>query len=199
MPIDRKSFISLLSKQFYPVLRAEGFRGSGTTLRRMNGPEVHVFNVQGSTSSIHCYFNLGVHLTFLPTAGGELLEPNEITESSCVFRDRISPPEGLRSAWLYGETESEAQANVDRALQEWERQARPFFAAHAYPEGIARLMAQASLTETHPAHLLKFARIAAQLERKERAAELAHSALGRVAAAATGLRFDIEQFLRHLA
>lgn len=34
---DRKAFLSLLGKHLYPVLRAEGFNGSGATLRRFNG------------------------------------------------------------------------------------------------------------------------------------------------------------------
>lgn len=33
------------------MLRAEGFKGIGQTLRRINGPLIHVFNPQGARGS----------------------------------------------------------------------------------------------------------------------------------------------------
>ena len=89
--MDRKHFTSLLSKRLYPLLRAEGFRGTGATLRRVSEPVVEVFNVQGSSGGDRCYLNLGVHLTFLPAAGGRIVLPGELKESHCAFRTRIDP------------------------------------------------------------------------------------------------------------
>ena len=124
--MDRKLFTSLLSKHLYPRLRAEGFRGSGTTLRRVEEPVVEVFNVQGSSGGDRCYFNLGLHLTFLPAEGGQLVAPRDLSESHCAFRARIDPPAGQQFGWSYGSSESEAESNASRAVLEWERQAKPF-------------------------------------------------------------------------
>jgi len=33
--MERESFLKVLAENFYPSLRAEAFRGSGTTLRRV--------------------------------------------------------------------------------------------------------------------------------------------------------------------
>ncbi|NRF72239.1 DUF4304 domain-containing protein [Aquincola sp. S2] len=67
--MNRTAFFALLSKRLLPILRAEAFRGSSPTLRRVDGVVVHVFNVQSSAGGACCYLNLGAHLAFLPTAG----------------------------------------------------------------------------------------------------------------------------------
>jgi hypothetical protein len=192
--MDRKLFTSILSKRLYPLLRAEGFRGSGTTLRRVHEPVVEVFNVQASAGGDRCYLNLGVHLTFLPSAGGQLIEPGAVNEPNCVFRTRITPPAG-QPGWHYGSNESEAESNVGRILEAWEREAKPFFASHSYPGGVSRLLDELSPPNVHSAHLLTFARVALQLGRREQAAHIAGSALERVPPSATGLRSEIAQFM----
>lgn len=194
--MDRKLFTSLLSKRLYPLLRAEGFRGSGTTLRRVNEPVVEVFNVQASSGGDRCYLNLGLHLTFLPSEGGQILKPSEFTESQCSFRTRLNPPPGQQFGWSYGSSEGEAESNVGQVLEAWEQEAKPFFASHSYPGGVSRLVEEPVPAETHPKHLLTFARIALQLGRQERAIDLARSALERVNPSASGLRYEITQFLQ---
>ena len=197
--MDRKLFSSLLAKRLYPRLRAQGYRGSGTTLRRIAEPVVEVFNVQASSGGDRCYFNLGLHLTFLPPEGGQVVEPSQLSESQCAFRSRIDPPPGQEFGWAYGGTAREAEANVERALLEWNRQAKPFFETHAYPTGLARMLEDLRVAEVHPNHLLTFARVAAHLGQRERALETARSALERVPPAASGLRYSINQFLAHAA
>lgn len=197
--MDRKLFSSLLAKRLYPHLRAQGYRGSGTTLRRIAEPAVEVFNVQASSDGSRCYFNLGLHLTFLPAAGGQIVVPNELTESQCAFRSRIDPPPGQQFGWAYGSSAQDAESNVECALLEWERQAKPFFEAHSYPSGLARLLEDLSVAEVHPNHLLTFARVALQLGQRERALYIARSALERVTPAASGLRHSINQLLAHAA
>jgi Domain of unknown function (DUF4304) len=197
--MDRQLFSSLLSKRMYPHLRAQGYRGSGTTLRRIEEPVVQVFNVQASSGGDRCYFNLGVHLTFLPAEGGQLVAPSELKESHCAFRSRIDPPAGQQFGWAYGSNAKEAEANVDRALVEWERQARPFFEEHSYPIGLTRLLANLSLAEFSSSHLLTFARVALHLNQRERAMSLAESALERANPSTSGLRHSINAFLSQSA
>jgi hypothetical protein len=116
--MDRKLFSSLLVKRLYPHLRAQGYRGSGTTLRRIAEPVVEVFNVQASSGGDRCYFNLALHLTFLPPQGGKIVEPGELTESQCAFRSRIDPPPSQKFGWAYGSSVQEAESNVERVLLE---------------------------------------------------------------------------------
>jgi hypothetical protein len=194
--MDRKLFTSLLSKRLYPLLRAEGFRGSGATLRRMNEPVVEVFNVQASSGGHRCYLNLGLHLAYLPAEGGQIVQPGEFTESQCAFRTRLNPPPGQQFGWSYGSSQSEAESNVDRVLEAWEREGKPFFANHSYPGGVSRLVEELTPTETHPKHLLTFARIALQLGHQMRAIYLARSALERVNPSARTLKQSFGAFLR---
>jgi len=195
--MDRKLFLSRIAKRLYPHLRAQGYRGSGTTLRRIAEPVVEVFNVQASSGGERCYLNLGLHLTFLPPEGGRVVEPSELSESQCAFRSRVNPPPGQKFGWSYGGSVQEAESNVERALLEWDRQARPFFEAHSYPTGLARMLENLSLPEVHPSHLLTFARVAAQLGQRERAVGIARLALERVPSTAFGLRHSINTFIAH--
>lgn len=78
--MDRTTFMKALGARLYPILRANGFKGSGATLRRIKEPIVHVFNVQGSAGSAQCYLNLGAHLTFLPGAGGGQIDVKNLKE-----------------------------------------------------------------------------------------------------------------------
>jgi len=47
--MNRATFLKLLEKKLFPVLKAEGFVARGQTLRRIEGPVIHVFNVQGAS------------------------------------------------------------------------------------------------------------------------------------------------------
>ena len=90
---------------------------------------VHIFNMQGSSGGERCYFNLGVHLTFLPPEGGGSVEPSRLLEYHCMLRQRIEPP-GAAHGWIYGESKSEAEATVALALKAWHEQAVPFFSRY---------------------------------------------------------------------
>jgi hypothetical protein len=193
--MDRKLFSSLLNKRLYPHLRSLGFRGSGSTLRRVAEPVVEVFNVQASSGGNRCYFNIGLHLTFLPAEGGQSVPPGELTESHCAFRSRIGPPVGHQFGWEYGRTAQEAEAIVDLALVEWDRQAGPFLEAHSYPSGLAIMIDQLQVSATHPKHLLTYAQVAWQLGQHKEAVDIARSALERAAPSASGLRCSINDFL----
>jgi hypothetical protein len=194
--VDRKTFLSLLSKHLYPILRAEGFKGSGTTLRRINGQVIHVFHVQGSSSGTQCYLNLGVHLSFLPTAGGAVVPPEKIEEPHCVFRERMEPPPGPQFGWAYCGTVEEALTNVEFIVSEWLSLGRAFFGRYkSFPESFAALVSQVPPSSIHPAHCLHYARIATELGQIEAAAAFAKSGLERAGERATSLRAELEKIL----
>ncbi len=85
----RVEYIELLGEAIYPSLRAEGFAGSGETLRKRLGEVVQVVNVQGGSAADRCYVNLGIHLSFLPEVGSTSREgcnPKTIKASECVIQ-----------------------------------------------------------------------------------------------------------------
>src|SRR5262245_59375256 len=90
-----------LQKSLWRALRAEGFSGSGNTLRRLDLPIIHVFNIQGSPPGGSCYLNLGSHLAFLPAEGGEAVAPADMLEYHCAFRGRVEPAPGPAFGWAY--------------------------------------------------------------------------------------------------
>lgn len=194
--MTRTAFLKLLTRHLYPVLKAEGFEGSGQTLRRIRGPIVHVFNVQGASGGKACYLNLGAHYDFLPCEGGAFVPPAEIEESHCVFRERIDPPPGPAFGWAYGPDAASAEENVAFILSEWTRQGHAFFADYdAYPASCERLLRQTDPDAIHPARTLNLARIARHLGDTPRAHAFARSGLARAPERATSLKAKLEEQL----
>ena len=190
-------FTSLLASRLYPLLRAEGFRGTGSTLRRVNAPVVHIFNVQAASTADRCYLNLGAHLTFLPPEGGQVVEPQHMKENHCAFRTRVNPPQDQAFGWSYGASEAETRANVERVLEAWKKQAKPYFASYGdFPAGFLTLIAGATPATAHPANALTLARVALELGNREAAKALVSAALERISPGATGLQYDLTQVLR---
>jgi hypothetical protein len=192
--MDRSQFIKALAGRLYPILRAEGFRGSGTTLRRTNAPVVHVFNVQGSSSGARCYVNLGAHLLFLPTAGGGEPDAATLKEYECVFRERIDPPPGSAFGWSYGETAEEMHETIELVCEYWTLFGQSFFNRYSeYPQSFVSLLNEVDASKVHPMDLLNFARIASHLGDRVRCASLAKEGLKRCPERATSLRAYLEQ------
>ena len=195
--MERESFLKALAEKFYPSLRAESFRGSGTTLRRVQEPVIHVVNIQGSSSAAGFYVNLGAHLAFLPMEGGGPCVPTRLKEYECAFRDRIDPPPGAPpGTWSYGRSVAEAEAIIDELIQEWGRQGQAFFKRYSqFPDGFADLVQVAVASPPHPRDGLKYARIAVRLGLREQAISLASQALATVSDGATALRGTLKRFI----
>jgi hypothetical protein len=156
----------------WPILRDEGFKGAGNTLRRLNGDVVHVFNIQGSSGGDCCYLNLGAHLGFLPGNDGAMIELSRVAESGCLFRDRIDPPNGA-SGWSLVDDSSVQEAHVDLAVREWHLQGLKFFAKfREFPASFSILVNDPQMELHHPHFLLNYARIAEALGDLTRAVEL---------------------------
>lgn len=197
--MDRQFFLQLLSKQLYPILRGEGFKGSGSTLRRMTGPLVHVLNVQGGRSGGECFLNLGVHLVFLPPEGGLSVPVESLEESHCVFRQRIRPPAGTASGWLYGSSAEEAEATVGSIVKAWQVQGHAYFSRYAsYPDSFVHLLLNTEPAAVHARADLHFARIASHLGRTEEAIRFARAGLASANERATVLRHDLAAILKSL-
>ncbi|MGJ7526275.1 DUF4304 domain-containing protein [Variovorax sp. GB1P17] len=194
--MNRTTFLKLLGQRLFPVLRAQGFQGSGQTLRRIDGPLIHVFNVQGASGGHACYLNLGAHLAFLPTEGGGAVAPDAVEESHCVFRDRMEPPPGAAFGWAYGATKEQAEENVEFIVSEWEGPGRAFFARYShYPQSFEQLLRETDPAQIHARTALHLARIAVHLGDRARAQALVDAGLARAPERATSLKADLAQVL----
>ena len=194
--MDLQTFQKALARHLHPVLRRDGFKGSGATLRRVAAPLVHVFNLQGSTGADRCYLNLGVQLDFLVRGARPL---GKLLEYECEFRTRIDSDRSDR-AWHYGTTPEQCDAAALAVVAAWEAQGRPWFAALSrWPEDFAVLVDAFDLDAGHPAKARTMATIAVRLGDTARARAIAEAALARTPESAGGLRRDLQQISGGLA
>jgi hypothetical protein len=199
--MDRKKFQGLLRTEFFPGLRESGFQGSGTTLRRITEPIIHVVNIQGSSSAAGFYVNLGTHLSFLPTEGGSVCVPKAIKESQCSFRTRVDPLPSLSrdGSWPYGRDERQARLVIGELWFAWRNQAEPYFSSMAsFPEDFSLLVEETVSTSPHPSHALTIARIGLKVGMLHEANSIARAALDSVPEWASSLKACIEEFLSEL-
>jgi Domain of unknown function (DUF4304) len=106
----RSMFLAKFKSIVSPILKEEGFRGSGNTWRRQTKEVIHVINVQGSIYGGQACVCLGIHLDFFPIPGKAFtFDPKKIKEPECAFRSRLRYPDGKDTWWQYGNSEEEAQ------------------------------------------------------------------------------------------
>ena len=197
--MDRTTLIKALSKQFYPILREEGFKGSGNTLRRINDPVVHVFNVQGSLSGNRFYLNLGAHLLFLPNPGGVFPTAKTLKEYQCLFHERFDSPPGEGRGWVYGRNMEEMNENIAFIKDHWKIYGQEFFDRYTdYPDDFVALIESYDPSETPIGYLLPFARIAANLGDGVRGELFAQEGLKRCTERSTRFRAELEEFIKSL-
>ncbi|WP_163841275.1 DUF4304 domain-containing protein [Pseudoxanthomonas sacheonensis] len=197
--MEHKAFLSRLTKRIYPILRADGFKGSGSTLRRINGPVIHVFNIQ-SVSSENCYYlNMAAHLAFLLDEGGFEVVAEKIDAPACIFRGRIEPPTGSATGWGYGTNESEVDETIGFIVSEWESVGRSFFQRYAeYPSSFVKLIADTRPEDINARNALHLARIALELGDSARAFEMASAGLSGCPERAITLKTDLNTILQRI-
>jgi hypothetical protein len=199
-------FHQLLKRDFFPLVRADGFKGSGTTFRRVKGDRLDIINVQGSRYGGECCVNLAAHFSFLPSmGGGQVTDPQKFKENDCTFRSR------LREAredhwWDYGTTDAEAETSAASLVELYKRRGALFFEKfEPFPAAFDRVtpaqldagdltMMPAAMTQVYAA--LTMARVMKHLGRYERCREFAIVGL-RHLGTAVALRPELEQ-LRHV-
>lgn len=123
-----KRFHQVLKSEFATLLRADGFRGSGNTFRRINGERIRIVNIQRSQAGGKCCVNLAVHFAFLPSDGGRpVTDPKKLKEYECTFRGRLHDGSKSDHWWPYGASEAEAEASVSWLIDMYKRRADLFF------------------------------------------------------------------------
>jgi hypothetical protein len=196
-------FHRLLKQNFVPLLRTDGFKGSGNTFRRIRDNVIHVVNVQGSIYGGRCSINLALHFPFLPTAGGRPLgDPKKLKAYECEFRDRLHEAEESDHWWEYGGSEAGAEASTANLIELYRRRGRLFFQRfEPFPEVFERITPAeldsgdlsklpTPMTLVHAA--LTLARIMSHLGRPEQSRQFAEAGL-RHLGRAVGLKAELEQ------
>jgi hypothetical protein len=202
----RDHFFEILRVRFAPLLRSEGFRGSGRTFRRICGEFLHVLNIQGSQFGGQCCVNLGVHLSFLPLlGGGGDPDPKRIQEPECEFRARLAPRGETDRWWPYGTTEEEADASARHLIDLYCSVGRKHFErASSFPEPFVSItpedLERGDLSllpgrTTDVRACLAMARISYRRGDPELARRFAAIGLSRVGSAA-GLRAELDALSR---
>ncbi len=112
-----------IRKILAPVLRADGFTGSGRTFRRYRGELVHVFCVSGSRWGGALHACLGVHLRFLVFPGDLPWTWEKIPDFNCFLRQGLGPGSG----WKHDEDEASISAAIQSTRDLYESQGRAEF------------------------------------------------------------------------
>lgn len=121
-------FHQLLKRDFVPILRAEEFKGSGATFRRIRDDVIHLLNFQGHRYGGKCCVNLGLHYAFMPTTGiGAVPDTKKLREYDCAFRDRLHEANESDHWWAYGATDAESEASVVNLIDMYRRRGDSFF------------------------------------------------------------------------
>lgn len=105
----------VLRENLVPVLRADGFTGSGRTYRRVVNDWIHVVNVQGSRYGGEFAINLAVHPLAVPDVLGNAADPKTITQELCEFRRRMAAPPDRDAWWKHDGTAPGMAAAVRQA------------------------------------------------------------------------------------
>jgi hypothetical protein len=188
---SRKQFHNQIKQVFVPVLKADGFSGSGNTYRRVIGDVIHVVALQGSVSGGKCCVCLGIHLSFLSGSGApSASDPTKIEEPDCEFRTRLKPSGQSDAWWPYGTTEQEARESSESICSLYQQAGAPYFQRFSsFPDDFNRvtpamLAAQGELPfpagGTFVRLALALARIAQRTGRYEDARQFAEAGLARV-------------------
>ena len=199
-PYER--FHELLKRDFLPLLRTDGFKGSGTTFRRVRADRIDVVNVQGSRSGGRCCINVAVHFSFLPSAGGvRVTDRKKLKEHECAFRNRLHAASESDHWWAYGSSDSETNASLASLIDIYRRRSALFFGRfEPFPNVFEQItpseidagdlsrMPPGSLTGVLAA--LTMARIMHHLGRREKCREFAEVGL-RHFGRAVGLRAEL--------
>lgn len=123
------SIEAVIKMHFAPLLRAEGFRGSGRTFRRTRGRQIHVLHIQGARYGGQFAINLGIQPATIPDAGGKAPDHRKIGHAGCEFRRRLSEPDADQW-WAYDDAAS-LEAAMRAASRTYETCGRPLFDAMA--------------------------------------------------------------------
>ena len=124
---------SSIKDHLSPVLKSDGFFGSGRTFRRISGDLIHVVQIQGSRYGGEFAVNLGIQPRCVPDAVGNSPDVTKIRVELCEFRRRLSET-GSDRWWEHGGSKESMDAAVRAATSVYATIGRRLFSELSGPE-----------------------------------------------------------------
>lgn len=117
---------SAIRETFAPLLRSEGFAGTGRRFYKCSGHWVQVITVQGSRYGGAFAVNLGIHHALAPDFAGNHHDPKKMSEAHCDFRRRLS--ETYADMWWKHESNQASMLSaIGEATATYELKGRGYF------------------------------------------------------------------------
>ncbi|WMW81494.1 DUF4304 domain-containing protein [Undibacterium cyanobacteriorum] len=120
---DGPNLSDLIRQHLAPVLRADGFTGSGRNFRKIHTDWVLVLSVETSRAGNAFALNLGIQAKFAPDSLGKEVDPKKIKVQLCEFRRRVLTPE-IDVWWKFDSTPESMSEALQSAAQCYVQQIR---------------------------------------------------------------------------
>ena len=195
---------SSIKNHLSPVLKSDGFFGSGRTFRRTSGDLIHVVQVQGSRYGGKFAVNLGIQPRSIPDVVGNLPDATTIREELCEFRRRLSEARSDQW-WQHDGSKESMDAAVRAAASVYATIGRRLFSEVSGPESPLYKVTPAQFE----ADQYSFSGFGSTKVRTARSLALMRRSVGNLADAnafarialahlgeASALRADVEELLR---
>jgi hypothetical protein len=117
-----------LKSSLAPVLRADGFQGTGRRFFAYSNGWLRLLNVQGSRYGGSFTINLAIHFASAPDLLGNTADPAKMTEAHCEFRRRLSES-GADMWWHHESTTESILEAVQSATQTYVTFGRAYFSS----------------------------------------------------------------------
>jgi len=121
-----------IRKYLAPILREDGFSGSGRCFRRSVGGFIHIVQVWGWRHGGEFTINIGIHPSALPDVLGNRVNLKKITVPDCEF-SRVLTETGVDQHWKYDRSTESMDAAVREATTVYLRAGRNMFSGFAGP------------------------------------------------------------------
>ncbi|MCV2366471.1 DUF4304 domain-containing protein [Paucibacter sp. DJ1R-11] len=122
-----------LKQHLAPLLRSDGFSGTGRTFRRVRDGWIQVIGVQGSRHGGQFAINLGLQPLSVAHVLGELPDPKKITDSLCEFRRRLTA-DGSDQWWSHGQSQESMNQAAEQAAAVYVTVGRKLLASVSGPQ-----------------------------------------------------------------
>lgn len=99
MEVSKPRIETAIAMHLAPILRADGFKGSGRQFRRTVGKWTHVVQVQSHRYDSGFCVNMSIHPVGVLDFGRKVHDPKKILEVDCRFRSRMTDDPNREDQW----------------------------------------------------------------------------------------------------
>jgi len=137
---------SSIRKHFAPLLRRDGFAGSGRKFYKVVDGLAVIVSVQGSAYGGRFTVNFGVHPTVCVSMNREPCDPKKMRDYHCVFRSRLSSG-GDDTWWEHDGSSVSMDDAVRRMSAAYEEFGRPLLEGIVSSDSAIRLISPKDLSK----------------------------------------------------